>query len=143
MNFQIKRALKISAYSALTLIVLYSILVALAFSTPIVMNAYTDALVKYGNIDQSTIDVQTYTKEEFAKEFLNAPLGKESDLIELFESEYGTENKQVGILLVSYDIPDPDKPENRIYIGINKYTDFAFSYSTQVYFDEINATEQI
>ncbi len=145
MTFKTRRALKISAYSALTLIVLCLILFTLIFSTPLCMNAYINSLVKYGNLNQSEFDFQSYTREEFAQEFLNTSFEENDDLIELFESEYGNESKKDGILIVYYNIPDPEKSDHCILIGINKYTDFVYTNSRQqtTFFDTNTSVDQV
>jgi len=130
-GFEIKIYLKNIVYSMLVLIFVIIILWTLIFSHPFFLNAYTDLLVRGGGMDPETVDFQTYSKEEFSAEFLNSSLGPEDDFITLFENHYGTENKREGIMIIAYDIKNPNDPSKYTFYRINKYTDLVYKNDRQ------------
>ncbi len=121
-----KKYLKITVYTLLTLSILIFVSGILVFSHPFFLNAHVNLLTKYSGTDPHEFKFQTYTKEEFALEYLNVSLGPEDDFIELFESHYGTSNKKDELLMVTYDIPNPDDNYTYTLYGINKYTDLVY-----------------
>lgn len=144
MTEKMKKPLKITFYTFLTLLVLTFLCVFLIFSSPFFMNLYASTLIEYSGVDHDNIYFQAYTKEEFALKYFNTSLGPEDDFIELFESHYGTENKKEGLFLITYDIQEPaDKSRYTLY-GINKYTDLVYKDTRKVYFTDpkANSTQE-
>ena len=126
MEGKMKKYLKISIYTLLTLSILIFVSGILVFSHPFFLNAHVNLLVKHTGTDPHEFKFETYTKEEFALEYFNASLGPEDDFIELFESHYGTSNKKDELLMVTYDIQDPEDNSTYTLYGINKYTNFVY-----------------
>jgi hypothetical protein len=126
MRGKIKKYLKITVYTFLTLSILIFISGILVFSNPFFLNAHVNFLVKHSGADPQEFEFQTYTKEEFALKYLNVSLGPDDDLIELFESKYGTSNKKDELLMVTYDIPNPEDNSTFTLYGINKYADYVY-----------------
>ena|SRR5664280_2287909 len=133
---KIKKYLKIAFYTFLTLSLLTFIFGFFVFSNPLFMNLFAHSLIRFSGVDPSTVDFQAYSKEEFAVEFFNISITPKDDFIKLFESHYGTEDKKVGILLVTYDIQDPkDKSMYTLY-GINKYMDLVYKNTRELDFTD-------
>ena len=73
-------------YEVITLFILIFISGILVFSNSFFMNTHINLLVKHSGTDPHEFKFETYTKEEFALEYLNVSLSPEDDFIELFES---------------------------------------------------------
>ncbi len=121
-----KKYLKTILYTFLMLSILIFVSGILVFSHPFFLNTYVNLLVKCSGTDPDTFEFHTYSKEEFAAEYLNTSLTSKDDFISLFESRYGTENKSDSILIVTYNIQDPEDRSIHTLYGINKYTDFVY-----------------
>jgi hypothetical protein len=126
MEGKMKKYLRISIYTLLTLSILIFVSGILVFSHPFFLNAHVNLLVKHSGTDPHEFKFETYTKEEFALEYFNVSLSQEKDFIELFEKHYGTSNKKDELLMVTYDIPDPEDNSTYTLYGINKYTDLVY-----------------
>jgi hypothetical protein len=126
MERKMKKYLKIAIYTLLTLSILIFVSGILVFSHPFFLNTHVNLLVKHSGTDPHEFQFQTYTKEEFALEYLNVSLSPEDDFIELFEKHYGTSNKKDEFLMVTYDIQDPEDNSTYTLYGINKYTDIVY-----------------
>lgn len=133
MNGKIKKYLKITIYTFLTLSILIFLSGILVFSHPFFLNAHVNLLVKHSGTGPDEFKFQTYTKEEFALEYLNVSLSKEDDFIELFEDHYGTSDKKDEFLIVTYDIQDPEDNSTFTLYGINKYADFVYVSTRKVH----------
>jgi len=133
MKGKIKKYLKITVYTILTLSILIFISGILVFSNPFFLNAHVSLLVKHSGTDPHEFKFQTYTKEEFALKYLNVSLNPDDDFIKLFESHYGTFNKKDEFLMVTYDIQDPEDNLTYTLYGINKYTDFVYVSTRKVH----------
>lgn len=130
---KIKRYLKITIYTLLTLSILIFVSGILFFSHPFFLNTHINLLVKHSGTDPHEFKFQTYTKEEFALEYFNVSLSQEDDFIELFESHYGTPNKKDEFLIVTYDIQDSEDNSTYILYGINKHADFVYVSTRKVH----------
>jgi len=128
-----KKYLKITFYTFLTLTLLIFVSGILIFSHPFFLNAHVNLLVKHSGTDPHEFKFQTYTKEEFALEYLNVSLTKEDDFIELFENHYGTPNKKDEFLMITYDIQDPEDNYTYTLYGVNKYTDLVYVSTRKVH----------
>lgn len=126
MGRKIKKYLKIAVYTLLTLSVLVFVSGILVFSHPFFLNMHVNLLVKHSGTDPYEFKFQTYTKGEFALEYFNVSLSQDDDFIELFESHYGTSNKKDELLMVTYDIQNPEDNSTYTLYGINKYTDLVY-----------------
>ncbi|TFH05985.1 MAG: hypothetical protein E4H06_00490 [Methanosarcina sp.] len=131
-----KKFLKIAIYTLLTLSILIFVSGILVFSHPFFLNTHVNLLVKHSGTDPHEFKFETYTKEEFALEYLNVSLSPEDDFIELFESHYGTSNKKDEFLMVTYDIPDPEDNSTYTLYGINKYTDLVYKSTRKVHWTD-------
>lgn len=121
-----KKYLKITLYTLLTLFLLIFVSGILVVSHPFFLNTHVNLLIKHTGTDPHDFKFQTYTKEEFALEYFNVSLSPEDDFIELFENHYGTSNKKDELLMVTYDIQDPENNSTYTLYGINKYTDLVY-----------------
>jgi hypothetical protein len=133
MEGKMKKYLKITFYTLLTLFILIFVSGILVFSHPFFLNAHVNLLTKYSGTDPHEFKFQTYTKEEFALEFLNTSLSSEDDFIELFESHYGAQNKKDEFMMVTYDFQDPSDNFTYTLYGINKYTDLVYVSTRKVH----------
>jgi hypothetical protein len=123
MEQKIKKYLKITLYTFFTLSLLVFLSGILVVSHPFFVTKHVNLLVKHSGADPHDFQFQSYTKEEFALEYFNVSLSKEDDFIELFENHYGTGNKRDELLMVTYEISDPENNSTSTFYGINKYTD--------------------
>ncbi len=121
-----KKYLKITLYTLLTLSLLIFVSGILVVSHPFFLTKHVNSLVKHSGANPGEFKFQTYTKEEFALEYLNVSLSSEDDFIKLFENHYGTSNKKDEFLMVTYDIQDPEDNSTYTLYGINKYTDLVY-----------------
>ncbi|MDD3247758.1 MAG: hypothetical protein PHF18_13055 [Methanosarcina sp.] len=126
MERKMKKYLKITLYTLLTLSLLIFVSGILVVSHPFFLTKHVNSLVKHSGADPNEFKLQTYTKEEFALEYFNVSLSPEDDFIELFENHYGTSNKKDELLMVTYDIQDPEDNSTYTLYGINKYTDLVY-----------------
>ncbi|HII02853.1 TPA: hypothetical protein HA351_14775 [Methanosarcinaceae archaeon] len=133
MGQKMKKYLKITIYTLVTLSLLIFISGVLVFSHPFFMNTYVNLLTKSTGAEEDCFEFHTYSKEEFAASYLNTSLSLDDDFIALFESRYGTENKTDGVLLIIYDIPDPEDRSTYTLYGINRYTDLVYTSTRKVY----------
>ncbi|MCQ1535793.1 hypothetical protein FTO70_08905 [Methanosarcina sp. KYL-1] len=133
MGQKMKKYLKITIYTLVTLSLLIFVSGILVVSHPFFLTKHVNLLVKHSGTDPHEFKFQTYTKEEFALEYFNISLSEEDDFIALFESHYGTANKKDGLLLVIYDIPDPENRSTYTLYGINKYTDLVYKSTRKVH----------
>lgn len=133
MEGKMRKYLKITVYTLLTLSILIFVSGILVISHPFFLNTYVSLLIKHSGTDPEEFKFQTYTKEEFAFEYFNISLSQEDDFLELFESHYGTENKKDGLLLVIYDIQDPKDNSTYTLYGVNKYTDLVYKSTRKVH----------
>lgn len=102
-----KKYLKITLYTFLTLFILIIISGILVLSHPFFLNTYANLLIKSNAIaPEFAFEFQGCSKEEFAAKYLNTSLAPEDDFISLFESHYGVDNSD--ILIVIYYIQDPE-----------------------------------
>ncbi|AKB32244.1 hypothetical protein MSSIH_1554 [Methanosarcina siciliae HI350] len=136
MEGKMKKYLKITIYTFLTLFILIFISYILVFSNPFFMNTHVNLLVKHSGTDPHEFKFETYTKDEFALEYLNISLSPEDDFIELFESHYGTANKKDEFLMITYDIPAPGNNSTYTLYGINKYTDLVYVSTRKAHWDD-------
>ncbi|MGB9927854.1 MAG: hypothetical protein ACPK85_05555 [Methanosarcina sp.] len=134
-----KKSLKISFYTFLTLAILTFICIFLIFSSPFFMNLYASTLIEYSGVDHDNIYFQAYTKEEFALKYFNTTLSPEDDFIELFENHYGTQNKKDGLFLITYDIQEPGDRTRYTLYGINKYTHLVYKDTRKVCYTDSEA----
>lgn len=133
MEQKMKKYLKITLYTFLTLSLLVFVSGILVVSHPFFLTKQVNLLVKHSGADPHDFKFQSYTKEEFALEYFNISLSQEDDFIELFESHYGTANKKDELLMVTYDIPDPEDNSTSTFYGINKYTDWVYKSTRKVH----------
>jgi hypothetical protein len=141
MEGKMKKYLKIAIYTLLTLAILIFVSGILVLSHPFFLNTHVNLLVKHTGTDPNHFKFQTYTKEEFALEYFNVSLNREDDFIELFESQYGTANKKDGLLLVVYDVQDPEDNSTYTLYGINKYTDLVYKSTRKVHWTDEKRSE--
>lgn len=126
MEPKMKKYLKITLYTLLTLSLLIFVSGILVVSHPFFLTKHVNSLVKHSGANPDEFKFQTYTKEEFALEYFNVSLSPEDDFIELFESHYGTSTKKDELLMVTYDIQDPEDNSTYTLYGINKYTNLVY-----------------
>jgi hypothetical protein len=134
---KLKKYSQIAFYTFLTFSLLTVIFGFLVFSYPFFANLFANSLIKFSGVNHNTVDFHAYSKEEFASEFFNISLTPDEDFIRLFESRYGTENKEEGIFFVTYDIHDPNDKSRYTLYGINKHMDLIFKNTRELEFTDL------
>jgi hypothetical protein len=96
-----KKILKITIYTFLTLSLLVFVTGFLVFSYPFFLNTYTNLLSKWSATEPNSFDYQIYSKEEFASQYLNTSLAPQDDFIYLFKNHYGVNNSNIRVIICS------------------------------------------
>ncbi|WP_298667879.1 hypothetical protein, partial [uncultured Methanofollis sp.] len=122
-----RRFVKVSLLTLCTVAAVLLLSGLFIFSTPAGMDWYAHALIDAAGSRGDVIDFQTYTREEFARIRLNTTLLPDDDFTHLFEETYGGENRKESLLLVTYDVPDPENRQISTLYGISRYTDLVYS----------------
>ncbi|AKB52375.1 hypothetical protein MSBRW_3122 [Methanosarcina barkeri str. Wiesmoor] len=112
-----KKFLKITICTFLTLSLLVFVTGFLVFSYPFFLNTYANLLVKCSATEPNSFDYQTYSKEEFASKYLNTSLTPQDDFISLFKNHYGVNNSNTCVIVCS-KLKDPKNSSVHTLYGI-------------------------